>query len=153
PLRAPALAPRPLVQLAPSGGPAEERDAEMCLTDYRTCGLAVLAAPAVLVGGREDRVHVRRDIVVCVDGLPPLRCVGEIPAATQVIRGGERGIEDVVDISDAVAVTVDRLEPPRGGDELHGADSSIVDSVEVQFAPVGVGDEHTSPLAVQRQSD
>lgn len=70
----------------------------------------------------------------------------------QVTRCGEGGVVDVERVGHAVTVAVRGPRGPRRRDELHRADSVVVDVVAVEAAVVGVEDPGGA-VTVQRRAD
>ena len=62
------------------------------------------------------------------------------PGGAQVTRRGEGGVVDVERICRPVAVAVDTVTGPGGGNELHRPDGVVEARVAIQPAAIGVGD-------------
>jgi hypothetical protein len=66
---------------------------------------------------------------------------GEVGTSTaQIASGGDGGVVGVVGIGHAVAVAIETVGLPRGGDELHRAYRAVPHRVPVQLTVVSVGD-------------
>ncbi len=70
----------------------------------------------------------------------------------QVVRGGQRGVEDVERVLDPVPVAVGAVDQPRRRDELHRTDRAVVHRITVDRAVVGVADD-LGAVAVERDTD
>jgi hypothetical protein len=61
-----------------------------------------------------------------------------VGARTQVHASGERCVVHVLGIAYGVAIRIDTHGPPRGRQELHGANGTIEPLVPVELSGVGV---------------
>ena len=78
---------------------------------------------------------------------------GEVAGTgAEVDAGRGCSVIDVLGVLHAVVVGVDRDGLPGAGDELHGADSAVVDRVLVDGAVVGVVDLGAAVIAVERDT-
>src|SRR5690606_22276069 len=68
---------------------------------------------------------------------------------TQVTRGGQGGVIDLLSVRLPVAGGVHAVELPGGGDELHRSDGSVVHTVTIAHTAVGAPDLPHPSGAVQ----
>ena len=98
-------------------------------------------AAAVRVGDGQDRADVGVGLVVAHHGLVGGTRLAQVRATrAQQDAGTRHGVGEALRVGDTVTVAVASGQLPRGRDELHGPDGTVVDGVPVEGAAVGVGD-------------
>jgi hypothetical protein len=92
-------------------------------------------------------------VVVGQHGLGHRRRIRQVAGRAEEIAGAGRGVEDVVRVGHAVAVSVLAPVPPGAGQELHGANRPIPRCVAVPGAAVTIWDHGvTRRGSVQRDT-
>ena len=74
----------------------------------------------------KDGLDVGAGMVVMVERVGVAAAIGA--TSTQIVGGGKYCVVDVVDVFDAVGVTVEGVAVERGGQELHGPGGAGVGS-------------------------
>ena len=91
----------------------------------------------------------RTRLIGCNAGRQPLARPDAHAARGEVVRGGERRVEEVVGVTASIRVPVDRDTTPRRRDELHGTNGTVVHRIVVPRAVVGVADQRHSRATVE----
>jgi hypothetical protein len=90
-------------------------------------------------------------MVVPEDGRLQLDWIGEVTTpGAQVATGREGGVVDAVRAGDTVAVAIDAIAAPAGGNELHRTHCAVPDRILIQHSAIGVGNGGYTRRSVQR---